>query len=87
MYKKAFKLIVLLIVLLNKLVAFIYFFFFDVLVAVTVVIAKTPYYWDTHREPLPRREYLLEKTILVLSQGAGWGHLHPILKPHLGVFV
>ena len=63
------------------------FFFLDVVVAVAVVVAKTPYYWDTHREPLPRREYLLENTILVLSRGAGWGHLHPILKPHLGVFV
>ena len=72
MYKKAFKLIVMLIVLLNKAVAFIYLFF-DVLVAVAVVVAKTPYYWDTHRERLPRREYLLENTILVLSQGAGWG--------------
>ena len=40
MYKKAFKLIV----LLNKPVAL----FLDVLVAVAVVVAKTPYYWDTH---------------------------------------
>ena len=30
-------------------------------------------YWDTQRKPLPRRECLLGKSILVLSQGVRWG--------------